>query len=904
MSSAAAQLRFAAEFATFLVAGAGLAVVLLRPRLATAAGWPRAALAGGFVAVGLGAFLRGSLVVGDAAGPGVVALGLAGVAALGIGWLRWEADEVPRALFGAGLLVLAVAEVVTLATDAGPASDWVRAAAALGVGASLFLLSRRSIPARVAASGAGTLLLVVLAVSVAMSAVLSSNVQREAVRRTGDRARAVAGIVEQERLSAVKSATLLAATLRGNVSRQPLLLSLANAPRPSAVVQGDLTNLSRLLFTSGPLLYVTARQATPGEPATLGRVVATVGIADSDALTLAGSDVVAQTIAGGGDRASPRVVGSRALSVAAAPVIVAQPGGGARLVGAVVATTDINRTFLAQRVESREGLAVVARGRVLASSGNTGSAAVTLALGRAALGGEGSQSTLAAGHVVAARAVLAPDGTPELAVVAATPSTLVTSTRHSLFRTLFLVALAAALVALALAALVGGRIGAGLRALTRAAEGIQQGDLAVRAHVESEDEVGLLGAAFDSMAGSIESMTADLRRAAEDEAELRSRLEAIVGGMGEALVAVDASGRVTAFNRAAEQLAGVPASRATGSLVTGVLAVLSDGGEDLTGLLAEAPAAGPWSRVAAVRRLDGETVPVAISAAALHDVAGDVAGAVFVLRDIRREREVDRMKTEFLSNISHELRTPLTPIKGYAHMLRSRTVPAPKVKQFLDGIVESSERLERVIDLLVNFAAIEAGRLQIEAAPVKVRDLVDDVVGRWSERVDEGHRITRRVARGLPELHADRQLLERSLDELVDNAIKYSPDGGPVSVRAAVAGNGRRAAIAISVSDRGVGIATDRLDQVFADFAQADGSATRRFGGLGLGLAFVNRIVKAHDGRLVCESEPGKGSTFTIVLPVTRSRRPRLPAPPGRAGADGNGAAESPTRPLRARGRA
>ena len=346
------------------------------------------------------------------------------------------------------------------------------------------------------------------------------------------------------------------------------------------------------------------------------------------------------------------------------------------------------------------------------------------------------------------------------------------------------------------------------------------------------------------------------------------------------------------------------ATRATGSPVTAVLAVLSDGGDELTGLLAE-PAAEPWSRVAAVRRLDGDIVPVAISAAALHDVAGDVAGAVFVLRDVRREREVDRMKTEFLSNISHELRTPLTPIKGYAHMLRTRSVPAPKARQFLDGIVESSERLERVIDLLVNFAAIEAGRLQIEAAPVKVRDLVDDVVERWSERVDEDHRITRRVARGLPELHADRQLLERSLDELVDNAIKYSPDGGTVSVTAAVAGNGRRAAVAISVSDRGVGIPADRLDEVFADFAQADGSATRRFGGLGLGLAFVNRIVKAHDGRLVCESEPGKGSTFTIVLPVTRSRRRSAPAPSPRADVDGNGAADprARRRPLRARGR-
>src|SRR5205823_5965962 len=142
------------------------------------------------------------------------------------------------------------------------------------------------------------------------------------------------------------------------------------------------------------------------------------------------------------------------------------------------------------------------------------------------------------------------------------------------------------------------------------------------------------------------------------------------------------------------------------------------------------------------------------------------------------------MKTEFLSNISHELRTPLTPIKGYAEMMRTRDISQEQTHEFLGWILQSTERLERIIDLLVNFAAIEAGRLRLRTEPVKVRQLVDKVVDRWAGRLDERHPISRRVGRGVPEVVGDRRLLERALDELVDNAVKYSPSGGRVSIEA------------------------------------------------------------------------------------------------------------------------
>jgi signal transduction histidine kinase len=245
---------------------------------------------------------------------------------------------------------------------------------------------------------------------------------------------------------------------------------------------------------------------------------------------------------------------------------------------------------------------------------------------------------------------------------------------------------------------------------------------------------------------------------------------------------------------------------------------------------------------------------------------------------MRRAYKLSRLKTDFVANISHELRTPLTPIKGYAEMLRrdqqmpaARQLSPDKRRAFLDGILESSERLERTVDILVNFAAMEAGRLVLRTEPVDSANLIHEVCEKWRSR-SGAHRVEELV-HGRPRVLADRRLLERSIDELIDNAVKFSPEGGVVTVRTELIGAGDGRAVEISVSDEGIGIAPSDFDRIFTDFSQIDGSATRRYGGLGLGLPFVQRVVAAHGGTLSATSEPGRGSTFTMELPVGSGAR-------------------------------
>lgn len=868
MSTAAAQLQFAAEFALFLVAVGGLCFALLRPELLVEGVVARTALAGGVGALAAASFLHGALLVDDPGAGVLVALRVAGLVLLAVVVARWRVGTSSRRVLALAIATLVGSEVAIYA-ERLIAGDWLRAGGAIVLGAALVAGARRSIPARIAASSGAILLAVVLAVALALSVVVSKNVEDEAQRRFGADAATEANLATDQSVVALNEAVLGGIALQLDERTQQALVVLDDPASTGddvvaarAQIEGTLARLRATVFNSdprvGPVLLVSP---------TGGLLASTAAPDVALASQLAGSDV-ASAARSVSLQHGLVVVGSEVFGVGASPIT---PGGGTTL-GTVVVATQVDDTYLRARLDSvkREvadySLLFATRAGVVARAGTAPTDAAVAGLVERVLGSDAGATATVDSRLLAARPIReVAQGAPVAVSVVSVPASYVAGTRDDLFRLLFVVALGSTLVALVLAVVVGERIGSGLRRLTAAAGALQAGDLHASAALRSDDELGVLSSTFDSMTGSIRGMTGELRRAAADEAALRARLEAVVGGMGEALVAVDQHGDVTDFNPAAEQLLDVPARKAVGRPITNVLRAVDADGGDRSARFAQ-PVLDGWTEVLAVRRHDGREVPVVASAGTLRGAGNAVVGAVFLLRDVRREQEVERMKTEFLSNISHELRTPLTPIKGYASVLRAREMPLQNVQRYAQEIDVAADQLERLINQLVSFATAAAGRLDVHPEEVRARDLLDAAAARWQG--DERHQVQRRVRRGVPVLHVDRRLLDQALYELVDNAVKYSPAGGKVLLSAGVSQNGTGPVVELAVTDRGVGIPPERLETIFEDFTQGDGSATRHFGGLGLGLALVQRIVRAHGGELRCSSAIGEGTTFTISLPV------------------------------------
>ena len=729
MSTVEAQLRFAVEFATFLVMVAGAAIVMTRPDLVGAGRRSRSVLVPGFICVAVAAFLHGSLLTDAREAPVVVFRSL-GICLLALGTLGWGTDRGPRRLLWLALVLMASAEYLTVAQEA-TTSDWVRGAGALFAGLVLLMSARRSISARITVSVGAILLVVVLAVSVALSVVIARTVEEEAFKRIDARAEAQAQEITVSALKdAETSAKISALTLQGGNLEQVLALSLGGELSPSREAIGaNLATLTALLPTSGPLLYATDSR----------RLIVDIGLESTEATTVIGLDAVTTVInAAANDEpvaSTVVVIPGRALAMGVYGVKVSLPNGDERVVGVVVAMEDLDSQYLSERSFSENVTLILAdREHQLGLSGDSNLPAdVIFRLADEALDANGPVTPRAKtnGSFFVARAVTAdnsPNAPKRLAIIASVPTTVVDDTRTDLFKTLFLVALAAALTAFVIAVIVGERIGTGIRRLTRTARDIAAGDLSVRAAMSSKDEVGVLGETFDSMASSIETLASELRQSAEEEAEVRNRLEAVVAGMGEALLAVDSDGRIATFNGAAEELFGIPARQALGGRVGDVATITSEDGADLTARLTGPPEAG-WSQSAIVVRPDGLLVPVALSAGGLKGSGDDVIGGVYVLRDMRREREAERAKSELLSNISHELRTPLVPIKGYAELLLRRDVPPDKARESLEEIVEAADRLEAVVQRLLDVAAQEAAPSAMRHDRVQVGPMVESVVG-------------------------------------------------------------------------------------------------------------------------------------------------------------------------------
>jgi signal transduction histidine kinase len=241
-------------------------------------------------------------------------------------------------------------------------------------------------------------------------------------------------------------------------------------------------------------------------------------------------------------------------------------------------------------------------------------------------------------------------------------------------------------------------------------------------------------------------------------------------------------------------------------------------------------------------------------------------------------KELDRMKSDLLANVSHELRTPLTAIKGYTDYILGRKLGAITDKQEKGLVVvqRNLDRLSRSIDALLDFSRMDMGRIALSIQPFSLQGLVDQIHTTVRSEL-ERKRLTfvTDIDASLPAVIADREKLSAVIENLVINAIKFTPEGGRITVGAARSRGGARASAEIVVADTGIGIPADQLERIFNRFHQVDGSSTRRFGGVGLGLAIVKSILEAHGSSITVESRPGKGTEFRFGLPLVEKSEPR-----------------------------
>jgi two-component system phosphate regulon sensor histidine kinase PhoR len=260
-------------------------------------------------------------------------------------------------------------------------------------------------------------------------------------------------------------------------------------------------------------------------------------------------------------------------------------------------------------------------------------------------------------------------------------------------------------------------------------------------------------------------------------------------------------------------------------------------------------------------------------------------GAVLVLHDITDLRKLERVRRDFVANVSHEFRTPLTAIQGFAETLLAGALDDPQNRgKFLQIIVEHSRRLARLTEDLLMLSKMDADRLEFETRRIPVGPFIESCIETAQPRArDKDLRLSVNQANKIPDIAGDRRRLTEVLQNLLDNAIQYTPAGGKIMVSAGVTG----AEVVFTVSDTGIGIPLTEQPRIFERFYRVDVARSREVGGTGLGLAIAKHLVEGYGGRLWVESEVGHGSQFHFSVPIFDSGR----------GVDRNGTNGSGDRP-------
>lgn len=409
------------------------------------------------------------------------------------------------------------------------------------------------------------------------------------------------------------------------------------------------------------------------------------------------------------------------------------------------------------------------------------------------------------------------------------------------------------LASVAIAFLLAVPLSRRIRDMSAVAGALVQGRFETRLRRIGKDELGRLGEAINFLAEKIQQTVEAL---SHDKTQLLT----VLSNMVEGVVAVDAQGKIAVVNASLCHLFGIEEPGAVGKPLVEVLrhnqldnlvhAVLSDGQRRVE----EIQTFSPVEKV-----FEAHAVPL--------NQENQLQGVLVVLHDITRLRQLEQVRRDFVANVSHELRTPLASIKGFAETLRMGAVDDREHRgDFLKSIEDHSEQMARLIDDLLDLAAIESGKRAVQREQLSLHEVAQDVVKNLQPLANRRH-ITLAVTASAEDslVPGDRLQIRQVLTNLVDNAIKFNRDYGRVDIVLAK----ENEAFRVSVNDTGVGIPMADLPRVFERFFRVEKARSREMGGTGLGLAIVKHIVEAHGGKVSVHSVEGQGSSFSFALPLS-----------------------------------
>ena len=365
-----------------------------------------------------------------------------------------------------------------------------------------------------------------------------------------------------------------------------------------------------------------------------------------------------------------------------------------------------------------------------------------------------------------------------------------------------------------------------------------------------------------------DAMTQDLNSERNNAIAIQHKDEALLSSIGDGVFAIDRTGKIILFNRVASEISGYTEAEAIGTPYSQILQFINESNNTAeTHFIDQALEGknGTMSKHAAIVNKTGARIPVADSAAPIIDAKGEHVGVIVVFRDVTHERQLEQAKDEFVSLVSHQLRTPLTAIRLFVEMVLDEQVGKLNAGQrdYLSKVDTSTNRMIQLVGDFLNTSRIELGRLRVEPSPTKLEELVQSHINEVQPLADQKQVTIKYSARKLPEVSVDPSLYGQVIHNLLTNAIRYTKNGGNVSVSLQKNSKGYQ----LDVSDNGIGIPKDAQGKLFQRFFRADNAIKVEGEGSGLGLYLIKKIVELSHGKIWFESTEGKGTTFHVIIP-------------------------------------